>query len=84
MTCPSMKSFEGKRQFEGNAFVEGISFINAIFKSESSLAKGVRRNLMKIFNKEGPLKSLLANEASGGALERPSLLMNKPAGSKTI
>jgi 2-octaprenyl-6-methoxyphenol hydroxylase len=84
MTCPSMKSFEGKRQFEGNAFVEGISFINAIFKSESSLAKGIRRNLMKIFNKEGPLKSLLANEASGGALERPSLLMNKPAGSKTI
>ena len=84
ISCPSIQSFEGKRKLEGNAFVEGISFINTIFKSNSSLAKGLRRNLMKIFNEDGPLKSFLANEASGGALERPSLLMNRPAGSKII
>ena len=84
ISCPSLLSFNRKRKIEGDTYVEGISFINNIFKSESSLAKGLRRNLMKLVDNKGPLKSLIANEASGGALERPSLLMNEHAGSKII
>ena len=36
------------------------------------------------YNEKDILKKLIANEASGGALERPSLLMNEEAGSKII
>ena len=82
ISCPSLLDFVGKRKIEGEAFVEGISFINTIFKSDLSVAKGFRRNLMKVVHTKGPLKSLISNEMSGGALERPSLLMGEPAGSK--
>ena len=84
ISCPSLLAFKRKRKIEGSAFIEGISFINNIFLSESSLAKGLRRNVMKLVNKKNILKRLIANEASGGALERPSLLMDQPAGSKII
>jgi hypothetical protein len=39
---------------------------------------------MKLVNNKNILKKLTANEASGGVLERPSLLMNEAAGSKII
>ena len=84
ISCPSLLTFKRKRKIESNAFVEGISFINSVFMSESSLAKGFRRNMMKLVNNKDILKKLIANEASGGALERPSLLMNEEAGSKII
>ena len=84
ISCPSLLTFKRKRKIESNAFVEGISFINSVFMSESSLVKGFRRNMMKLVNNKDILKKLIANEASGGALERPSLLMNEEAGSKII
>ena len=84
ISCPSLLTFNRKRKIESNAFVEGISFINTVFRSDSSVAKGFRRNIMKLVNNKNILKKLIANEASGGVLERPSLLMNEPAGSKII
>ena len=84
ISCPSLLTFNRKRKIESNAFVEGISFINTVFRSDSSLAKGFRRNIMKLVNNKNILKKLIANEASGGVLERPSLLMNEAAGSKII
>ena len=84
ISCPSLLTFNRKRKIESNAFVEGISFINTVFRSDSSVAKGFRRNIMKLVNNKNILKKLIANEASGGVLERPSLLMNEAAGSKII
>ena len=84
ISCPSLLTFKRKRKIESNAFVEGISFINTIFRSDTSVAKGFRRNIMKLVNNKNILKKLIANEASGGVLERPSLLMNEAAGSKII
>jgi len=84
ISCPSLLTFNRKRKIESNAFVEGISFINNVFRSDSSVAKGFRRNIMKLVNNKNILKKLIANEASGGVLERPSLLMNEAAGSKII
>ena len=84
ISCPSLLTFNRKRKIESNAFVEGISFINTVFRSDSSVAKGFRRNIMKLVNNKNILKKLIANEASSGVLERPSLLMNEAAGSKII
>lgn len=84
ISCPSITAFQKKRKIESDAFVDGVGFINDIFIANSSVAKGVRRNLMKAVNGKFFLKKLILNEASGGALDKPSLLMEKPAGSKII
>jgi len=39
---------------------------------------------MKVVDGKDFLKRLILNEASGGVLDKPSLLMKKPAGSKII
>ena len=84
IVCPSITALQNKRKIESDIFVDGVGLINELFIAKSPLAKGVRRNLMKVVDGKDFLKRLILNEASGGVLDKPSLLMKKPAGSKII
>ena len=82
--CPSISLFNKKRKIETEALINSIGFLNSIYRSDTSLAKGLRRNIMKLADSYQPLKLFLLNEASGGALERPNLLNGSKPGSNII
>ena len=82
--CPSISLFNKKRKIETEALINSIGFLNSIYRSDTSLAKGLRRNIMKLADNYQPLKLFLLNEASGGALERPNLLNGSKPGSNII
>ena len=82
--CPSISLFNKKRKLETEALINSIGFLNSIYRSDTSLAKGLRRNIMKLADNYQPLKLFLLNEASGGALERPNLLNGSKPGSNII
>ena len=82
--CPSISLFNKKRKIETEALINSIGFLNSIYRSDTSLAKGLRRNIMKLADNYKPLKLFLLNEASGGALERPNLLNGSKPGSNII
>ena len=82
--CPSISLFNKKRKIETEALINSIGFLNSIYRSDTSLAKGLRRNIMKLADNYKPLKLFLFNEASGGALERPNLLNGLKPGSNII
>ena len=82
--CPSISLFDKKRKIESEALINSIGFLNSIYRSDTSLAKGLRRNIMKLADNYKPLKLFLLNEASGGALERPNLLNGLKPGSNII
>ena len=82
--CPSIVSLGKKRKIESDILIGSIGFINSIYQADTSLAKGLRRNLMKLANNYKPLKLFLLNEASGGALKRPNLLNGINPGSDII
>ena len=82
--CPSISLFNKKRKIETEALINSIGFLNSIYRSDTSLAKGLRRNIMKLADNYKPLKLFLLNEASGGALERPNLLNGLKPGSNII
>jgi len=82
--CPSIILFDKKRKIETEALVNSIGFLNSIYQADTSIAKGLRRNIMKLADNYRPLKLFLLNEASGGALTRPSLLNGLKPGSNII
>jgi len=82
--CPSITLFDKKRKIETEALVNSIGFLNSIYQADTSIAKGLRRNIMKLADNYRPLKLFLLNEASGGALTRPSLLNGLKPGSNII
>ena len=82
--CPSISLFNKKRKIETEALINSIGFLNSIYRSDTSLAKGLRRNIMKLADNYQPFKLFLLNEASGGALERPNLLNGSKPGSNII
>ena len=82
--CPSISLFNKKRKLETEALINSIGFLNSIYRSDTSLAKGLRRNIMKLADNYQPFKLFLLNEASGGALERPNLLNGSKPGSNII
>ena len=82
--CPSIALFDKKRKIETEALVNSIGFLNSIYQADTSIAKGLRRNIMKLADNYRPLKLFLLNEASGGALTRPSLLNGLKPGSNII
>ena len=82
--CPSISLFNKKRKIETEALINSIGFLNSIYRSDTSLAKGLRRNIMKLADNYKPLKLFLLNEASGGALKRPNLLNGSKPGSNII
>ena len=82
--CPSITSLRKKRKIESDILIGSIGFINSIYQADTSLAKGLRRNLMKLADNYKPLKLFLLNEASGGALRRPNLLNGINPGSDII
>ncbi|MEC8497805.1 MAG: FAD-dependent monooxygenase [Pseudomonadota bacterium] len=82
--CPSISLFDKKRKIESEVLINSIGFLNSIYRSDASLAKGLRRNIMKLADNYRPLKLFLLNEASGGALERPNLLNGLKPGSNII
>ena len=82
--CPSISLFNKKRKIETEALINSIGFLNSIYRSDTSLAKGLRRNIMKLADNYQPFKLFLLNEASGGALERPNLLNGLKPGSNII
>ena len=82
--CPSISLLDKKRKIESEALINSIGFLNSIYRSDTSLAKGLRRNIMKLADNYKPLKLFLLNEASGGALKRPNLLNGLKPGSNII
>ena len=82
--CPSISLFDKKRKVESEALINSIGFLNSIYHSDTSIAKGLRRNIMKLADNYKPLKLFLLNEASGGALARPNLLNGLKPGSNII
>ena len=82
--CPSISLLDKKRKIESEVLINSIGFLNSIYRSDASLAKGLRRNIMKLADNYKPLKLFLLNEASGGALERPNLLNGLKPGSNII
>ena len=82
--CPSISLFNKKRKIETEALINSIGFLNSIYRSDTSLAKGLRRNIMKLADNYKPFKLFLLNEASGGALKRPNLLNGSKPGSNII
>ena len=82
--CPSISLFDKKRKIETEALINSIGFLNSIYHADTSIAKGLRRNIMKLADNYKPLKLFLLNEASGGALTRPNLLNGLKPGSNII
>ena len=82
--CPSITLFDKKRKIETEALVNSIGFLNSIYQADTSIAKGLRRNIMKLADNYRPLKLFLLNEASGGALTRPNLLNGLKPGSNIL
>ena len=82
--CPSISLFDKKRKIETEALINSIGFLNSIYHADTSIAKGLRRNIMKLADNYRPLKLFLLNEASGGALTRPNLLNGLKPGSNII
>ena len=82
--CPSISLLDKKRKIESEVLINSIGFLNSIYRSDTSLAKGLRRNIMKLADNYKPLKLFLLNEASGGALKRPNLLNGLKPGSNII
>tara|TARA_Y100000589_G_scaffold185069_1_gene175331 strand:+ start:3157 stop:4383 length:1227 start_codon:yes stop_codon:yes gene_type:complete len=82
--CPSISLFDKKRKIETEALINSIGFLNSIYQANTSIAKGLRRNIMKLADNYKPLKLFLLNEASGGALTRPNLLNGLKPGSNII
>ena len=82
--CPSISLFDKKRKIETEALINSIGFLNSIYHADTSIAKGLRRNIMKLADNYKPLKLFLLNEASGGALARPNLLNGLKPGSNII
>jgi len=82
--CPSITLFDKKRKIETEALVNSIGFLNSIYQADTSIAKGLRRNIMKLADNFRPLKLFLLNEASGGALTRPNLLNGLKPGSNIL
>ena len=82
--CPSISLFDKKRKIETEALINSIGFLNSIYDADTSIAKGLRRNIMKLADNYKPLKLFLLNEASGGALTRPNLLNGLKPGSNII
>ena len=82
--CPSISLFDKKRKIETDALINSIGFLNSIYSADTSIAKGLRRNIMKLAENYKPLKLFLLNEASGGALKRPNLLNGLKPGSNII
>ena len=82
--CPSISLFDKKRKIETEALINSIGFLNSIYHADTSIAKGLRRNIMKLADNYRPLKLFLLNEASGGALTRPNLLNGLKPGSNIL
>ena len=82
--CPSISLFDKKRKIETEALINSIGFLNSIYHADTSIAKGLRRNIMKLADNYKPLKLFLLNEASGGVLTRPNLLNGLKPGSNII
>ena len=82
--CPSISLFDKKRKIETEALINSIGFLNSIYDADTSIAKGLRRNIMKLADNYKPLKLFLLNEASGGVITRPNLMNGLKPGSNII
>ncbi|GIS05608.1 MAG: hypothetical protein CM15mP109_03640 [Candidatus Dadabacteria bacterium] len=54
--CPSISLLDKKRKIETEALINSIGFFKLNLRSDTSLAKGLRRNIMKLADNYKPLK----------------------------
>ena len=83
-SSPSLGLLKRLRKLEGEGMTNSIDFINYIYNLDTSLSKGIRRNLMKVMNSFKPINKLIINEANGGIIRRPSLLMGEKPGTRKV
>ena len=83
-STPSFITFKRLRKVEGDGMVNFIDLVNSSFSSDSSISKGIRRNIMKLINSFSPINSLFIKEAEGGLVRKPNLLNGEAPGSKNI
>ena len=83
-SSPSLGLLKKLRKLEGEGMTNSIDFINYIYNLDTSLSKGIRRNLMKVMNSFKPINKLIINEANGGIIRRPSLLMGEKPGTRKV